>query len=192
MFGEKAKQNEEKIEQLESQLAAAQQSLQEQIDELKQYCQRQAQSLESIDRKLQYLCAAADGEFADVRQSIAGIDRDLSPKVERLDLEIQRQHRWLKRGFKKIAQNLSEKHKQREYRLVEELCQYYNQMLETKISKDEMGDILLEICDRLETRHDLAANGGRALDRPDAIHSAIRDLRPDGDRSESIVQKYFS
>lgn len=191
MFGEKVKQNEEKIERLESQLAATQQALQQQIDELKQYCRRQAQSLESIDKKLQYLCAAADGEFAEVRQSIEGVDRDLSQKVERLDLEIQRQHRWLKRGFKKIAQNLSEKHQQREYRLVEELCQYYNQMLETKISKDEMADLLLEISDRLETRRQIAANGERA-DRPEVIHTALRPPNSDRFSSESIGPKHFS
>ncbi|HIK30925.1 MAG TPA: hypothetical protein IGS17_17125 [Oscillatoriales cyanobacterium M59_W2019_021] len=192
MFGEKAKQKEEKIERLEGQLVAAQQALQQQIDELKQHCQRQDRWLEAIERKLQYLCAAADGEFADVRQSIDAGDRDLSQKVERLDLEIQRQHRWLKRGFKKIAQNLSENHKQREYRLVEELCQYYNQMLETKISKDEMADILWEICDRLENRRDLAANGERALDRSEAIRTALHTPNSHRSGSESIRQKHFS
>lgn len=171
MFGDKNNKNESRIEQLELQLLESQQALQEQIDDLKKYCQTQAQSLKAIEKKLQYLCAAADGEFADVRQSLDRTENEFSRKIELLEFDARRQNRLLKIGFKKIKLNLSEEQKQREYRLIEELCQYYNQLLETKISKHELSDLLLEICCQLETRRKLESNGEGSTESPREIHT---------------------
>jgi hypothetical protein len=171
MFGDKQTTNEVRIERLELQLLESQQVLQKQIDDLKKYCQTQAKSLKAIDKKLQYLCAAADGEFAEVRQSLDRTENDLSQKIEVLEVDVRQQHRLLKLGFKKIKQNLSEEQKQREYRLIEDLCQYYNQLLETKISKHEISDLLLEICCQLETRRTIKSNGETSTESLREIHS---------------------
>lgn len=150
MFRER--KSKEKIDKFELQLLELQQTFQGQIDDLKKYCQTHSKSLESIEKKIQYLCAAADGEFADVRQSLNCTDQDLSQKIELLEVDVQQQKRLLKLRFKKLKQNLSEEQKQREYRLIEELYQYYNRILDTKVSKNEISDLLLEICCQLEAR----------------------------------------
>jgi hypothetical protein len=171
MFGDRQNKNQEKIEQLELKFLESQEALQRQIDDLKKYCQTQSKSLEAIEKKLQYLCAAADGEFADVRQSLEKTDRELSQKIELLEVETRRQNRLLKLGFKKIKQNLTEEQKQREYRLIEELYQYYNRILETKISKEEISELLLEVCYQLETRRVLESQSKILTEEPREIPS---------------------
>lgn len=155
MFGDRRSQNERRLEDIESQILESQKALQIQIDELKIQCQTQLQSMQSIDKKLQYLCAAADGEFAEVRQSLGQIDRDLSQRIEVLELRLQKQQRFLKLGLKKIRQTLSEEQKIREYRLVKELYQSYNKILETKISKHELSELFLEMRTQIENRQSL-------------------------------------
>lgn len=164
MFGDR--QNKDKFDKFELQLIESQETLQRQIDDLKKYCQTQSKSLESLEKKLQYLCAAADGEFAEVRQSLDQTDQKLSQKIELLEVDVQKQHRLLKLGLRNIKKNLSEEQKQREYRLIEELYQYYNRILDTKISKDEISDILLEICYKIETRRTLESNSKIATENP--------------------------
>jgi hypothetical protein len=171
MFGDRQTKNEERIEELELKLIESQQTLQKQIDELKQYCQTQVQSLKSIDQKLQYLCMAADGEFADVRQSLDRAERNLSQKLQFLEVDVLRQNRSLRLGLKKIKTRLSEEQKHREYRLVEELCQYYNRVLDTKISRDEISDLLLEICYKFEASRFLEANGENSTENPQEINA---------------------
>ncbi|MGB6166959.1 MAG: hypothetical protein WBF52_05180 [Geitlerinemataceae cyanobacterium] len=144
----------------------SQETLQRQIDELKKHCQLQSKSLESIEKKLQYLCAAADGEFAEIRQSLDRTDHKLSQKIELLEVDVQQQHRLLKLGLKKIKKNITEEQKQREYLLTEELYQYYNRILETKISRDEISDILLEICYKIEARQTLESNSKIVTENP--------------------------
>lgn len=163
MFGERRIQNELRLESIEVQILESQKALQIQIDDLKHHCKTQMQSIQSLDKKLQYLCVAADGEFAEVRQSLAQIDRSLSQKLEVLEVDVQRQQRLVKLGLKKIRQTLSEEQKQREYRLIEELYHSYHKILETKISKHELSELLLEICRHLEKGQTLEEGGRTSL-----------------------------
>lgn len=173
MFGDRQNKNEERIEELELKLIESQQILQKQINELKQYCQTQAQSLESIEKKLQYLCMAADGEFADVRQSVDQTDQNLSQKLQLLEVDVLRQNRLLRLGLKKIKTSLSEEQKHREYRLIEELCQYYNRVLDTKLSRDEVSDLLLEICSKFEAFRVLEPNDKISAENPGSPGSMV-------------------
>ena len=154
LFGEKIQTYENRFQSLESSLANFQKEVQKQLKDLREGFSIDLQtSVSSIEKKLQYLSAAADDEIADLRQDLDSTGQKLSTQIVSLNSALDSQTKSIKIEISQVKDNLHNELSNLQKSLLAELEKDYANLLEEKVSKDEIAELFFDFCMKLKGKN---------------------------------------
>ena len=154
LFGEKIQTYENRFQSLESSLANFQKEVQKQLKDLREGFSIDLQtSVSSIEKKLQYLSAAADDEIADLRQDLDSTGQKLSTQIVSLNSALDSQSKSIQLEISQVKDNFQNDLSNLQKSLLEELEKHYGNLLEEKLSKDEIAELFFDFCMKLKGKN---------------------------------------
>ncbi len=154
LFGDKIQTYENRFQSLESSLANFQKEVQKQLKDLRESFSIDLQtSVSSIEKKLQYLSAAADDEISDLRQDLDSTGQKLSTQIVSLNSALDSQTKSIKIEISQVKDNLHNELSNLQKSLLAELEKDYANLLEEKVSKDEIAELFFDFCMKLKGKN---------------------------------------
>ena len=154
LFGDKIQTYENRFQSLESSLANFQKEVQKQLKDLRESFSIDLQtSVSSIEKKLQYLSAAADDEIADLRQDLDSTGQKLSTQIVSLNSALDSQTKSIQIEISQVKDNLQNELSNLQKSLLAELEKDYANLLEEKVSKDEIAELFFDFCMKLKGKN---------------------------------------
>ena len=154
LFGDKIQTYENRFQSLESSLANFQKEVQKQLKDLRESFSIDLQtSVSSIEKKLQYLSAAADDEIADLRQDLDSTGQKLSTQIVSLNSALDSQTKSIQIEISQVKDNLQNELSSLQKSLLAELEKDYANLLEEKVSKDEIAELFFDFCMKLKGKN---------------------------------------
>ena len=154
LFGDKIQTYDNRFQSLESSLANFQKEVQKQLKDLRESFSIDLQtSVSSIEKKLQYLSAAADDEIADLRQDLDSTGQKLSTQIISLNSALESQSKSIQIEISQVKENFQNELSNLQKSLLEELEKDYGNLLEEKLSKDEIAELFFDFCMKLKGKN---------------------------------------
>lgn len=151
LFGEKIQSYENRFQILESNLANFQKEVKKQLKDIRESLSIDLQtSVSSIEKKLQYLSAAADDEIADLRQDLDSTNQKLSTQIISLNSALESQSKSIRVEISHTKESFHNEISNLHKALIEELEKDHTELLEAKASKDEIAELFFELCMKLK------------------------------------------
>ncbi|MDY6937310.1 MAG: hypothetical protein SWY16_06555 [Cyanobacteriota bacterium] len=151
LFGEKIQTYETRFQVLESNLASFQKEVQKQLKDIRESLSIDLQtSVSSIEKKLQYLSAAADDEIADLRQDLESNNQKFSAQIISLNSALDSQSKSIYTEISHLKESFTNELTDLQSKLIEELEKDHAELLEAKASKDEIAELFFELCMKLK------------------------------------------
>lgn len=151
LFGDLMRQYNGRFGKLETEMAEWQRDIQAQIQEVQRGLTAEMRAMaDAIEKKLQYLSAAADEEMADIRQQLETSDRKFSSGLAATDKAFKSQQNQLREELLQTRSNLEAELQDLKDRLYAEIEKNFSQLKEGKISKEELSEVLFELCMRVK------------------------------------------
>ncbi len=169
LFGDQIQDYETRFQRLESHLESFQKEIFKQLAELKESFNTQLQAAtDASDKKLQYISVAADEEIADLRQSLDRVDRQFTHQIVSVESTLKNQIKSLQTEIEQTQEDWQTHLNSSESTLSEKLERYATVLSETKASKDEIAELLFDLCMKFKSKpsnpdRDATIEAGRLL-----------------------------
>ncbi len=151
LFGSELRDYDNRFKRLETEVANLQQETQKNLQQMKESLSAEMRAaVNSIEKKLQYLSAAADEEIADVRQQIDSNDRDISTTVAAIEQTFKSQVESLRGEMVHAHSGFQQDIKTFQTYILEELGKRYGNLSEVKVSRDDLAEMLFDLCMQLK------------------------------------------
>jgi ElaB/YqjD/DUF883 family membrane-anchored ribosome-binding protein len=151
LFGEQSRNYEGRFQQLEAELENVRRDMFSRLNELKgAFSSDLNTAIDSIEKKLKYLSATADEEFEDIRQTV---ERNFQLSTNTLTVaekNLKSQTTNLQEQFSQMRSLFEQELSTLKNHLLEDLENRYSHLVETKLSRDDLAEILFELCMRVK------------------------------------------
>ena len=99
------------------------------------------------------LSAAADDEIADLRQDLDSTGQKLSTQIVSLNSALDSQSKSIQLEISQVKDNFQNDLSNLQKSLLEELEKHYGNLLEEKLSKDEIAELFFDFCMKLKGKN---------------------------------------
>lgn len=151
IFGSQLREYNNRFDQIESDLSIINQDLQDRIEHTKTFLAGEIKvSVESLEKKLKLLAAHQQEDMVDVKQQMDRLNRKFSNSLQSLDEAIDTQTNAVREELTQTRHQLQEDVHSLKNLVVEELERRFSLLKNSKVSKDDMAEILFELGMRLK------------------------------------------
>lgn len=151
IFGSQLREYNNRFDQIESDLSIINQDLQDRIEHTKTFLAGEIKvSVESLEKKLKLLAAHQQEDMVDVKQQMDRLNRKFSNSLQSLDEAIDTQTNAVREELTQTRHQLQEDIHSLKNLVVEELERRFSLLKNSKVSKDDMAEILFELGMRLK------------------------------------------
>ncbi|MCS6959330.1 MAG: hypothetical protein RMK91_04705 [Pseudanabaenaceae cyanobacterium SKYGB_i_bin29] len=151
IFGAQLREYNNRFEKLESDLANVHQELRDRIHELKMSFTTELRvAVEALEKKIRTLQTTAESERNDLRQQIDRLNRKTTASVDKLTEDLEQATATLREEIVETRDKLQEESRSLRLYIQEELERRLSALSGSKVSKDDMAEILFELGMRLK------------------------------------------
>jgi predicted nucleic acid-binding Zn-ribbon protein len=151
LFGNQLRDYDNRFRQLESEIAQLRREFDKELHSLREdFSGELNAAVNSLEKKLQYLSAAADEEMADIRQQLDTTDQRLSNSILGIDKNTKNQFLSLRESLSEARNSLDRDIQTLQTQIFEELEKRYSTLSEVKLSRDDLAELLFDLCMRVK------------------------------------------
>ncbi len=147
LFGPQIRDYEGRFRQLESKFANFEQEVGDRLSKLDEKLSGEIHTaVDSLEKKLKYLSLTTHEEITDVRQNINRTESTFSGNLESVDRSAKNQIRILKEDLTSSTEKLQQELQALKVQMTGELERGFTSLKEGKISREDLAEILFEVC----------------------------------------------
>lgn len=151
IFGPQLREYDNRFEKIESEISLLQQEMRDRIDQVKTVVSTELRSaFDSLEKKLRSISLSYQEEISDLRQQVDRVNKKFTNAVEALDQNVDNQTSSLRQELTESRTKLQEDVRTLRSQVFEELERRLSSMRDTKVSKDDVAEILFEMGMRLK------------------------------------------
>lgn len=152
LFGEQSRDYEGRFQKLETELENVRRETLSRLNELKELFNSELNAaINSVEKKLKYLSATADEEFEEIRQTIERNFQLSTNTLNVVEKNLKSQTNSLQEQFSQMRSQFEQELSTLKNHLLEDLESRYSHLVETKLSRDDLAEILFELCMRVKS-----------------------------------------
>jgi len=151
LFGKQQRDYETRLNKLESSLSALQQEMRDRLNQLNDTLSTELRStMYSLEKKIQYISITTNEELTDMRQDIEGKDKNVSESIDSLNKLIGSQINSVKAEVNQAQEKLEKDIQSLKNEIVDKLEKRLSGLTESKVGRDDLAEILFEMCMRVK------------------------------------------
>lgn len=151
IFGPQLREYNNRFDKLESDISLVQQEMRDRIDQVRTVLSTEMRSaVDGLEKKLKTLNLTSQEESNDVRQQIDRVNKKFSTSIEALDQTVDNQTSSIREELSQARNKFQEDVRSLRGQVFDELERRLSMMRETKVSRDDMAEILFELGMRLK------------------------------------------
>jgi len=151
LFGKQQRDYETRLNKLESSLSALQQEMRDRLNQLNDTLSTELRStMYSLEKKIQYISITTNEELTDMRQDLEGKDKNVSESIEALNKLIGSQINSVKGEVNQAQEKLEKDIQSLRNEIVDKLEKRLSSLTESKVGRDDLAEILFELCMRVK------------------------------------------
>ena len=167
IFGSKLKEYDSRLDKLESKLSLLDQEMRDRTLAIKTECLTELRaSVDSLEQKIKSLSLTSQKDNADIQQLIDRTYRNFSNSLESIDKTVVSQTTSIRTELSETREKLQEDTRNLKTQLLDELEKRFSLLTDTKLSRNDMADVLFELGLRIkkaefspELKESVHANG---------------------------------
>ena len=167
IFGSKLKEYDSRLDKLESKLSLLDQEMSDRTLAIKTECLTELRaSVDSLEQKIKSLSLTSQKDNADIQQLIDRTYRNFSNSLESIDKTVVSQTTSIRTELSETREKLQEDTRNLKTQLLDELEKRFSLLTDTKLSRNDMADVLFELGLRIkkaefspELKESVRANG---------------------------------
>jgi gas vesicle protein len=167
IFGSKLKEYDSRLDKLESKLSLLDQEMRDRTLAIKTECLTELRaSVDSLEQKIKSLSLTSQKDNADIQQLIDRTYRNFSNSLESIDKTVVSQTTSIRTELSETREKLQEDTRNLKTQLLDELEKRFSLLTDTKLSRNDMADVLFELGLRIkkaefspELQESVRANG---------------------------------
>lgn len=183
LFGEQLQEYDRRFAELESNVNALQQQMQQQIEQLHESLTAELRSTkDALEKKLKYISAAADEEIDGLREQLENSNQKFNHHITSIDRNMRTQTGAVREELTNTKSHLESEIQQLQQNFLNELQQHYQDLADAKLSREDMSEILFDLCMRLksdETQENQAGSNNQELYLPQPETSYQAENHPE-------------
>lgn len=151
IFGPQLREYDNRFEKIESDISLLQQEMRDRIDQVKTVVSTELRSaFDSLEKKLRSISLSYQEEISDLRQQVDRVNKKFTNAVETLDQNVDNQTNSIRKELTESRTKLQEDVRTLRIQVFEELERRLSSMRDTKVSKDDVAEIMFELGMRLK------------------------------------------
>lgn len=151
LFGKQQRDYETRLNKLESSLSALQQEMRDRLNQLNDTLSTELRStMYSLEKKIQYISITTNEELTDMRQDLEGKDKNVSESIDSLNKLIGSQINSVKGEVNQAQEKLEKDIQSLRNEIVDKLEKRLSSLTESKVGRDDLAEILFELCMRVK------------------------------------------
>lgn len=151
IFGPQLREYDNRFEKIESDISLLQQEMRDRIDQVKTVVSTELRSaFDSLEKKLRSISLSYQEEISDLRQQVDRVNKKFTNAVEALDQNVDNQTNSIRKELTESRTKLQEDVRTLRIQVFEELERRLSSMRDTKVSKDDVAEIMFELGMRLK------------------------------------------
>ncbi len=151
LFGKQQRDYETRLNKLESSLSALQQEMRDRLNQLNDTLSTELRStMYSLEKKIQYISITTNEELTDMRQDLEGKDKNVSESIDSLNKLIGSQINSVKGEVNQAQEKLEKDIQSLRNEIADKLEKRLSSLKESKVGRDDMAEILFELCMRVK------------------------------------------
>ncbi|MGK7901488.1 MAG: hypothetical protein AB4352_08760 [Hormoscilla sp.] len=151
LFGKQQRDYETRLNKLESSLSALQQEMRDRLNQLNDTLSTELRStMYSLEKKIQYISITTNEELTDMRQDLEGKDKNVSDSIDSLNKLIGSQINSVKGEVNQAQEKLEKDIQSLRNEIVDKLEKRLSSLTESKVGRDDLAEILFELCMRVK------------------------------------------
>jgi DNA anti-recombination protein RmuC len=151
IFGPQLREYDNRFDKIESDISLLQQEMRDRVDQVKTVVSTELRSaFDSLEKKLRSISLSYQEEISDLRQQVDRVNKKFTNSVEALDENIDNQTSSIRKELTESRSKLQEDVRTLRIQVFEELDRRLSSMRDTKVSKDDVAEILFELGMRLK------------------------------------------
>lgn len=151
LFGEQSRNYEDRFKELETEVANLRRDTLTQLSELKTLFANEISAVvDSIEKKLKYLSVTADEEFDRIRQTVDNNFQISSATLTVVEKNVKTQTSSLQEQVSQLRNHFEQELVDLRNYLLKDLESRYAHLLNTKLSREDLAEILFELCMRVK------------------------------------------
>jgi len=146
IFGSKLKEYDSRLDKLESKLSLLDQEMRDRTLAIKTECLTELRaSVDSLEQKIKSLSLTSQKDNADIQQLIDRTYRNFSNSLESIDKTVVSQTTSIRTELSETREKLQEDTRNLKTQLLDELEKRFSLLTDTKLSRNDMADVLFEL-----------------------------------------------
>ena len=151
LFGKQQRDYETRLNKLESSLSALQQEMRDRLNQLNDTLSTELRStMYSLEKKIQYISITTNEELTDMRQDLEGKEKNVSESIDSLNKLIGSQINSVKGEVNQAQEKLEKDIQSLRNEIVDKLEKRLSSLTESKVGRDDLAEILFELCMRVK------------------------------------------
>jgi exonuclease VII large subunit len=151
LFGEKLQRYDNRLSQIEGDISSLRQEMRDCVDQLNHTLSTEIKgSVDAWEKKLKYLSLTTHEETSDIRQQIERTDQKLTITIDALDRSAKTQTSAIREELEKAKDNFQGDVQSLKTQVMEELERRFSNLKEAKVSREDLAEVLFELCMRLK------------------------------------------
>lgn len=146
IFGSQLREYDGRIDKIESNITLLEQDMRERIEQVKAVCLTEIRaSIDSMEQRIKAMSLTYQNDSADIRQVIDRVNKKFSTSIETLDKAVDSQTNAIRSDLSETRTKLQEDTRNLRAQVFEELDKRFSSLKNTKVSRDDMAEILFEL-----------------------------------------------
>lgn len=146
IFGSQLREYDGRIDKIESNISLLEQDMHERIEQVKTVCLTELRaSIDSLEQRIKSMSLTYQNDSADIRQVIDRVNKKFSTSIETLDKTVDTQTNSIRNDLSETRTKLQEDTRNLRTQVFEELDKRFSSLKNTKVSRDDMAEILFEL-----------------------------------------------
>lgn len=151
LLGSKLRDYDSRWEKIESNLSMFQQEIRERVEQTRTALSTDMRAaVDSLEQKIKALSLTSEEERVDLRQQIERTNKKFSNNIQALDEIVYNQTHSLKNELSETRDNLQQDIQTLREQILQELERRFFTLKESKVSRDDVAEVLLELGLRLK------------------------------------------
>ncbi|MEC4983901.1 MAG: hypothetical protein SAJ37_00660 [Oscillatoria sp. PMC 1068.18] len=147
LFGDKNRQFEQRFQQVEIELSELKQEMREQFQQIKDsFSTDLSAAVDSWEKKLKYLSLTSHEEMTKIRQQSDEEREKVIYRMETIHSSLNNRTNALSTELEQSREKLNQEVNNLQNLVLEELQKRFSNLKETKISRDDLAEVLFELC----------------------------------------------
>jgi len=176
IFGPQLREYNSRLDSIESQISLLEKDISESIAQTQTACLTELRAaVDSLDTKIKSFNLTTQNDTAEIRQTIDHLNKKFSGNIEALDQTVAQQTTSLRSDLSDTRERLQEDIRSLKSQIFEQLEMRFSALKDTKVSQDDLAEILFELGLRIKGT-ELAPELKKAAGNDDAAR--VHLLRP--------------